>query len=90
MSNNKVLCICIKCKKRGTDNIGKYVHPTTRWRHIKNAKKNYNLDNLDDFEEDDDNGDDDDDDDDDDEDDGEEEEEDEDEDEEEDDDDNDI
>ncbi|GBC47879.2 transposase domain-containing protein [Rhizophagus irregularis DAOM 181602=DAOM 197198] len=48
MSNNKVLCICSKCKKKGSDNIGKYVHPTTKWRHIKNAKKNYNFSDNDD------------------------------------------
>jgi hypothetical protein len=48
MSSNKVLCICSKCKKKGADNIGKYVHPSTKWRHIKNAKKNFNLDDDDD------------------------------------------
>ncbi|GET63857.1 transposase domain-containing protein [Rhizophagus irregularis DAOM 181602=DAOM 197198] len=54
MSNNKVLCICSKCKKKGSDNIGKYVHPTTKWRHIKNAKKNYNFSDNDDDSDDDD------------------------------------
>ena len=39
MSNkNFVLCTCSKCKKKGTDNIGDYVHPTTKWRHSKKRK----------------------------------------------------
>jgi hypothetical protein len=41
MSQNKevVLCTCPKCKKNG---IGKYVHPTTKWRHdVKSAKRKY-------------------------------------------------
>jgi hypothetical protein len=50
--NNKVLCTCFKCKKNGT---GKYVHPTTKWRHAKNAKKKYNL-GLNELDDDDDNG----------------------------------
>ena len=65
MSNNTVLCICYKCKKKGPD--GDYVHPTTRWRHIKKVKKNQKLINDDDgdddaADDDDDNDDDDDDD----------------------------
>src|SRR6185437_2609140 len=43
MSSNKVLCTCFKCKKKGSNNIGYYVHPTTKWRHVKNIKKKYNL-----------------------------------------------
>jgi len=39
MSNkNFVLCTCSKCKKKETDNIGDYVHPTTKWRHSKKRK----------------------------------------------------
>ena len=34
MQSDKVLCTCFKCKNE-TDNIGKYVHPTTKWRHEK-------------------------------------------------------
>ena len=37
MSNKEtVLCTCPKCKQNG---IGKYVHPTTKWRHTKKNKK---------------------------------------------------
>ena len=43
MPNDIVLCTCFKCKKNG-DNIGKYVHPTTKWRHMKNEKSKYNPD----------------------------------------------
>lgn len=43
MSNNKVMCTCSKCIKKGKNNIGNYVHPTTKWRHVEKAKKNYNL-----------------------------------------------
>ena len=43
MSNDKVLCTCSKCKKNGIGNIGNYVHPTTKWRHVKNVKRKYNL-----------------------------------------------
>ena len=41
MSLNKkvVLCTCPKCKKNG---IGKYVHPSTKWRHAKSKKRKYN------------------------------------------------
>ena len=39
MSNNKVLCICSKCKKNGIDNIGNYIHPTTKWRHVRKKYK---------------------------------------------------
>lgn len=43
MSNKVVvLCTCLKCTKNGTE-MGSYVHPTTKWRHEKKAKKNYNL-----------------------------------------------
>ena len=41
--NNKVLCTCFKCKKKGTDNIGNCVHPSTKWRHVKNKKIKYNV-----------------------------------------------
>jgi len=41
MSNkNFVLCECSKCKKNG---IGKYVHPTTKWRHFKKKRNNIEL-----------------------------------------------
>jgi hypothetical protein len=55
MVNNKVLCTCSKCKKNGTYNIGNYIHPTTKWRHVKNAKRKYNLvlNNIDDDDDDD-------------------------------------
>ena len=45
MSNNKVLCTCSRCKKMGIDNIGNYVHPTTKWRHEKkyNPTGNYEV-----------------------------------------------
>jgi hypothetical protein len=47
MSNkNFVLCTCFRCKKKGTDNIGNYVHPTTKWRHSKRRKYNLGLDEL--------------------------------------------
>ena len=39
-NNNLVLCECSKCKKNG---IGKYVHPTTKWRHSKKRKHNIEL-----------------------------------------------
>jgi hypothetical protein len=37
------LCACPKCQKDGTKNVGNYVHPTTKWRHEKKARKNYKL-----------------------------------------------
>jgi hypothetical protein len=40
---DKILCTCSKCRKNGPDNIGNYVHPTTKWRHVKNEKRKYNL-----------------------------------------------
>lgn len=46
--NNKnfVLCTCFRCKKKGTDNIGDYVHHTTKWRHSKKRKYNLGLNEL--------------------------------------------
>jgi hypothetical protein len=46
MSNKVVLCTCSKCKKKDTENIGCYVHPTTKWRHERKAKRDYNRFNL--------------------------------------------
>ncbi|GES98992.1 transposase domain-containing protein [Rhizophagus clarus] len=44
MSNkNLELCECLRCKRNG---IGKYVHPTTKWRHSK--KRKYNIELIDD------------------------------------------
>ncbi|GES92519.1 transposase domain-containing protein [Rhizophagus clarus] len=44
MSNkNLELCECLKCKRNG---IGKYVHPTTKWKHSK--KRKYNIELIDD------------------------------------------
>ena len=54
-NNNIVLCTCFKCKKNGKDNIGNYVHPTTKWRHSKKAKKNHDELNYDDDSDNDDN-----------------------------------
>jgi hypothetical protein len=48
MQSDKVLCTCFKCKNE-TDNIGKYVHPTTKWRHRR--KYNFSLNELSDEEE---------------------------------------
>jgi hypothetical protein len=44
--SNKVLCQCFICKKNDKNNIGKYVHPTTKWRHGKKAKPKNNLSDL--------------------------------------------
>jgi len=46
MSNkNLELCECPKCKRNGT---GKYVHPTTKWRHFnKSKKRKYNIELID-------------------------------------------
>src|SRR5581483_3001809 len=70
LKNNKTLCTCFKCKKKGNKNIGKYVHYITKWRHINKAKRrkyNFDLNELlsddnedDDIEEEDDNEEDDD------------------------------
>ncbi len=47
MSNkNFVICTCFRCKKNGTDNIGDYVHTTTKWRHSKRRKNNVGLNKL--------------------------------------------
>ena len=48
MANNKVLCTCSRCKKIGINNIGNYVHPTTKWRHEKkyNPTGNYEVGSL--------------------------------------------
>lgn len=43
MSVKVVLCTCSKCKN-GTENIGSYVHPTTKWRHEKKQKETIILD----------------------------------------------
>ena len=56
MSNpNTILCTCFKCKKNDKDNIGNYVHPSTKWRHSKKVKNHYynelNYDGDDDSEE---------------------------------------
>ena len=40
MSNRVVvLCTCSKCIRNGTENIGSYVHPITKWRHEKREKE---------------------------------------------------
>ena len=39
-----VLCTCSKCKKSDIQNIGKFVHNSTKWRHKQKAKNwNYNF-----------------------------------------------
>ena len=40
MSNRVVVwCTCPKCKKNGTENTGRYVNPSTKWRHEKKTKR---------------------------------------------------
>jgi hypothetical protein len=47
MSNNKrTLCTCFKCKKKAKNNVGLYVHPTTKWRHEKKNNRFVRLINL--------------------------------------------
>jgi hypothetical protein len=38
MSSNKVLCICYKCKTKNS--AGRYVSPSTKWRHMNKEKSN--------------------------------------------------